>query len=1198
MALRFSHNGPEIPSELVDSILTGEAVFLCGTGVSSQLPDFRRLVRCTYKTLGVKRTASEKHAFKDKRFEEVLGSLSQRLADPHAVTRTVSDLLQLSENPCVDQHHIILRLSRDMNSRISVVTTNFDTLLERAATEVEGNRTPLDISFAGQALPAPGSPSFSGIVHIHGRRADSQLGLQQSQLVLTSADYGDAYMRSGWASRFLFDLARCKVIVLVGYSAYDAPVRYFLSVLRADRARFRDLKPVYAFSAYKSKRDDADLDWDTLAVRTMPYCKVNPDTGEMDHLPLWRDLAALAEIVERPKKLRRERAGTILRRPATELDDVRLRELAWLFGGRRNLWSTALNAIADPEWFKVLVGKELWSVEDAAWLIPSWIAKDFKDLGRFECALEWQQTLGRKFTERIERRLAQTEGLDEIWTRIWRVFCLVVPDQQDDQDHYLTKNRLASGVVLDSDLRNAVSLLAPRLVLRRSPRDPNEESDRQTIRRLGDIVRPSMSRSKRRLAEELVNSLCAISDRHLRILELATAELRSALELEVELELISQEYDPNDSSVPSIESHAQNQYAGGVNPLVRVLVESLVQAGTSDPEATRNVVLGWKSFPGRIGLRLCLHAMRNDRLFEPDEAMLTLLSVSNEEFWSIRRELALLLKEQVGRASPALIDRIEQRIRESSDAYYDRYPIEPGGWRGHARDAAVWLRLNMLLDAGVLSALGAKELSAIKQRRDYLNREVEERDSFGAYVTPPYLIAGDPAPIVEAAKDDRLRVARDLARSTDFDFQEGWSAFCASDPEGAFDSLFTGDLTPENGVLWDQFLLGMAFGEKQTKTVRNLSVQALEYLERADAETLGPMVRGLCALILSVPRERVRNVEGWLVKLWETISNQPEESLEIGSDLLETALGSSAGKLSQTVLLEVEARKKAGCDPTDEQLRLIKSIADHQGPAGRLGRAVLVRNLVFLLYVDREFAVETLWPSLNAEDVEGAALRAVVLERVSITPEITQLFGRAIMTGVIDSVCTDNDAAIVASKILPPMLAYLRGDNTVEWGLTAADVAQVLRRASPAIRGGALDAMERCLRNDPAGVEEAWSQTGVPFFERLWPKESEFIDVSLTPYFVALSVGSGTKFPMVLELLRPYISPYCRYGSLHDVAKSSVPEQFPRETLDLIWIVCGPNSRRSFFQVPEITDRLIEADPDIEVDRRLQWLEHKSERFD
>ena len=150
------------------------------------------------------------------------------------------------------QHRTIVRLSRDLDNRILVVTTNFDTLLERAAAEVEQSETPRDISFAGQALPAPGSPSFSGIIHIHGRLADRSLGLEATPLVITSADYGDAYMRSGWASRFLFDLARCKTIVLVGYGASDAPVRYFLNVLEADRVRFPDLKPVYAVGCIRT----------------------------------------------------------------------------------------------------------------------------------------------------------------------------------------------------------------------------------------------------------------------------------------------------------------------------------------------------------------------------------------------------------------------------------------------------------------------------------------------------------------------------------------------------------------------------------------------------------------------------------------------------------------------------------------------------------------------------------------------------------------------------------------------------------------------------------------------------------------------------------------------------------------------------------------------------------------------------------
>ena len=84
-----------------------------------------------------------------------------------------------------------------------------------------------------------------------------------------------------------------------------------------------------------------------------------------------------------------------------------------------------------------------------------------------------------------------------------------------------------------------------------------------------------------------------------------------------------------------------------------------------------------------------------------------------------------------------------------------------------------------------------------------------------------------------------------------------------------------------------------------------------------------------------------------------------------------------------------------------------------------------------------------------------------------------------------------------------------------------------------------------------------------------------------------------------MEFLRPYISPYDRgYGSLHSITSSEVPEKFPSETLTVLWMVCGPESQGSFYGMAEIIDRLIDGDPDIEIDRRLQWLEQRAERFD
>ena len=1201
MSLCFSTDGPEFPNEFIDSLLAGDVVFLCGTGVSApQMPDFKHLVECTYELLGVERTDSEESTFKEDLFEEVLGSLSRRLSDPCAVTRTVSKLLAVPDHPILDQHHTILRLSRDLDNRISVVTTNFDTLLERAAGKVMPGDTPGGISFAGQALPAPGSPSFSGIIHIHGRLADSSLGLEHTPLVLMSADYGDAYMRSGWASRFLFDLARCKTIVLVGYSASDAPVRYFLNVLEADRVRFPDLKPVYAFGAYARDPEEATRSWGTLAVTPLRYCKSNSDTGKDDHTPLWDALEALAEVAERPKHFRRKRAGAILARPVAEATAVSRKELDWLFGGRRAFWPDALKAITDPKWFKVFQAEDLWSTEEAVWVIAAWIARNFQDRDRLDCACKWQDRLGRPFTEKIEQWLLHAKDLDEIWARVWRLFCLVKPVLHSDTACYAMQKRLTSSAVLYSDLHKAVGLLGPSLEIRRRSDPAVSENNGSQPTGVGEIVQGHMAISDRHGAGDLVAALCAMQDRASEILDLATAELRSALELEAELEIVGDDHDINDSAVSSIEKHTQNEYGEGVNFLVRMLADSLPQATALDRNYTRRVVSGWKNLPGRIGLRLCLHAMRDAELFDPDEGMLTLLGASDIDFWTIRREIALLLKDRAGTADPALVSRIEDRIRQTGNVYYERYTSEPGetDWRAHLRDAAVWLRLNMLQDSGVLSEIGAEELSAIKERRDYLNREVEERDFFGTYSHGVRRIEGDPARIIEAPEYDRLRVARELAQSPDFDLREGWSAFCRSDPQGAFDSLCKGDVTAANAALWNKFLHGLASGSEASKEVRDdLSLRAFDHLSNVDSEILRPMVSGLSDLIRFGQRQRLADVDGWLERLWKILSEEPAEPLDLSTDLYDKTINSLAGRLTEALLREMDARRQQDIASSEALRKLIRSIADHEGSAGQLGRAVLTHDASFLLSIERNCVIDILGPRISASGEEGAALRAVLLSSGSISPELTQLLEEAVKKGAIESE-QSSDATTIAANILRPALADLRGDHSVIWGLTASDVAVILRESKPHIRSGTLAVLADWLQSDDEAVENKWSLGFKPFFEKVWPKEHQFRDASLTAHWIALAVGAGNDFPAALEQLQPYIEPYRGHGSLYSIASSKAPEKFPRETLSIIWLVCGPESRGTFYQISEIIDRLIDADPEIEIDRRLQWLEQRAERFD
>ncbi|WP_342636126.1 SIR2 family protein [Rhizobium sullae] len=80
----------------------------------------------------------------------------------------------------------------------AVVTSNCDTFFERSLMQSYSPEFATAESAAGQDIPAPGSSRFHGIVHLHGRLSDPQLGLSQTELVLTSAQYGEAYLRAGW----------------------------------------------------------------------------------------------------------------------------------------------------------------------------------------------------------------------------------------------------------------------------------------------------------------------------------------------------------------------------------------------------------------------------------------------------------------------------------------------------------------------------------------------------------------------------------------------------------------------------------------------------------------------------------------------------------------------------------------------------------------------------------------------------------------------------------------------------------------------------------------------------------------------------------------------------------------------------------------------------------------------------------------
>lgn len=119
-----------------------------------------------------------------------------------------------------------------------------------------------------------------------------------------------------------------------------------------------------------------------------------------------------------------------------------------------------------------------------------------------------------------------------------------------------------------------------------------------------------------------------------------------------------------------------------------------------------------------------------------------------------------------------------------------------------------------------------------------------------------------------------------------------------------------------------------------------------------------------------------------------------------------------------------------------------------------------------------------------------------------------------------------------------------------------------------------------------------------PIFIQVWPKERRFNQPKISYELANLCVRSGAAFPVALQCLRHHLVSMSReWQGLHFLSSSSAPSDYPRATLDLLWILRGPSSQGSSGDLGQILDVVAKAEPSLVIDRRFQWLEGKAVRY-
>jgi hypothetical protein len=346
--MRFFADGPALPDELLAARDAGQVIYFCGAGVSmanAGLPDFPTLAERVIDRLGSTSHSPARRLLARSRAEERIEGLGglvpadrifamlEREFEVADVRAAVARELRPAAGTDLRAHRTMLDLARAPDGRVRIVTTNFDRLFQAANRRLPIHRAP--------TLPDPRRPQdFHGIVHLHGLVGTDYERAEDDEFILSSADFGRAYLADGWATRFIQGLMEGYQLVFVGYSADDPPVQYLLEAL-SDRALARG--GLYAFQA--GAPDEAHALWRSKGVRAIPY------STEDGHVALWETFEAWATRARNPQAwekrvLRRAQRGPLVMAPH---ERGWIRHLATFSAGAARLTQDSLPA----EWLCV-----------------------------------------------------------------------------------------------------------------------------------------------------------------------------------------------------------------------------------------------------------------------------------------------------------------------------------------------------------------------------------------------------------------------------------------------------------------------------------------------------------------------------------------------------------------------------------------------------------------------------------------------------------------------------------------------------------------------------------------------------------------------------------------------------------------------------------------------------------------------------
>ena len=1205
--MRFHEDGPSIPDLLLERCDEGRVVFLCGAGVScnSGLPDFRGLTKHVIEFFNPSDDSKIMKAFKPWlgdaakpkiSLDQIFTLLHNEYGKNQVNALVTQKLKQHHHGANIGyEHRLIKKISSNKNGSPQIVTTNIDLLFEHAVKHgsIAYYEPP---AFPDLVLDMP----IAGITYLHGRLVSS--GDSHLPYVLSSADFGRAYIFEGWATRFISELLKCYTVVLVGYQAEDPPLKYLLQGLH-HYGRF-DQNQLFVFD--KGEAGEVDEKWSDRGATTISY-------GEHEHL--WETMEAWAARAHNPRAWRRKVANAAKRDPkrmfpyqrgqvahvlrtdkgaklfATtkppphaewicvlddsirragkccgHFDSAEVFEPAVVYGlddevpprddqnnrsdkinANRFKWREGTNIF--PE-FQRLGSRHVEGYEAiSTWLrhVLLWIGK----LHRSPVIAWWvarQNGLNPLLIEQIERNLRQDLKVHKRCRYIWN---LILEYHSDSRNHrpidsgwYHVNARLDREGWTPSVLRDFRRLSQPRLHIE-SPMGLHE--GKPPMSRWNDLPLECIGQFNVKYLDYHGEHLDVPDDLVPTVFGILESQLLAAEGLLLEI-------DTNSISTPTYypywELDVGQHFDDHAEP-VSIFLKFFDKLVAINPCLAKAHATLWNESDRYFFLKLKLYALSKVELFQADEMAAVILSFDQEVFWdsNVTRELLIGLADRWSTISTDNRNAIVNRILAGPKKLNHLSREENREYRNEF--AASYARYLQLEKCEMSTTLSRKLDKIIEQIHNWsdgwaesivsMHRNNIRVQSIETDEKPDVLLGLSPLEVLPKANVDLQRGIGKRRRKRPF------RGLIKHHPRTAL-SVLTAESRKGTyrTIYWIELL--DVFPMDTSATLRLALLRVLTRLPEAIVLELSLALGRWLRSNLTDALQLNSNL-GW--KIYDYLLN-----CIICSDKGTTGIEIKSLGMCAQALMNVARKKKRTAGsviPGYLEKRLERFLVGH-GEVTYHAVSVLMRHLNWIMYVDPAWAKRCLIPLLSFDHPASEfSWRGFLFSR-------------------------DRLSSKLAAEIKPLLLKLYPWINQREWshdvrGTTAISLARlcVFHSDEPGGIQGCemreiirnMDERARCqlilwLNNVGKKDKENWSELVIPFIVDVWPREKRFhTSDSVSRWFILLS-NTKKNLPTVYEAVKEFLVPVPIHTfPLHRFVNENNEEEstavlYPKIILDLI----------------------------------------------